>query len=280
MSTPSSEAATHAASLETDQSNELPWMQPATFPLSPAPSTYGYRKDKINRCCSQDVLIELIRRDNNKRITLVWTPDSMYLTPPEEVPWLFDVVRARDEVYLRELRGIGLCMTILWGSIGALLFAIHIPFPDARLIVFILGAIGIIPLIENSWSIYQLRLYTPQRMVERITGARYIAWARASRALWMLAVVSCIGIVGVVQLKTTHQLIFDGRSVTAAGIFKSAINAGEWWRLLTGTVSHVSLFSLCANIMVLLFSGRMLEVMLHRALMPLVFFISALSGSI
>jgi hypothetical protein len=58
------------------------------------PQTYGYCQGKTSHHCSQQVLIEQIQRDTNKNIALVWAPDSPYLLPPEELPWLFDAVRA------------------------------------------------------------------------------------------------------------------------------------------------------------------------------------------
>jgi membrane associated rhomboid family serine protease len=67
---------------------------------------------------------------------------------------------------------------------------------------------------------------------------------------------------------------------TTAGIVKPAIRGGEWWRLFTGTVLHVSPMHFLFNIVALFVLGKMLEVTFHRAYVPLVFVLSALSGSI
>jgi membrane associated rhomboid family serine protease len=69
-------------------------------------------------------------------------------------------------------------------------------------------------------------------------------------------------------------------TIATAGIVKPAICAGEWWRLLTGTLLHVNVMHFVFNIAALFVLGKMLEVTFHRAYVPIVFVLAALSGSL
>jgi rhomboid protease GluP len=148
--------------------------------------------------------------------------------------------------------------------------------------IFTWIALGLLPLVEHSWSLYRLRDDTPARMAERVPEARYSAWIGRSSAPWTYFLVACLLFVGGIQL--LFGLWFFGdpahSSIAAAGIVKPAIRAGEWWRLLSGTFLHANVIHFLFNIAALFALGKILEVTFHRAYVPLIFVLSALSGSL
>jgi membrane associated rhomboid family serine protease len=257
-----------------------PWMDIATFPVPPMPLTFGYRQDKTSHRCSQPALIDQIQRDTNKKIALVWTPEASHLLPPEELPWLFEALRVREYAYLKQARFYAIVNTVLWGMMLALSAASRSGIAQFQL--FTLVALGIIPLLEHSWNLYHVRFYTPQTMVQRVPEARYTAWLGRGHAPWTWALVICIACVGLVQFLLGLWFFLDPThsSIAAAGIVKPAIRAGELWRLLTGTLLHASIMHFVFNIAALFVLGKMLEVTFHRAYVPIIFVLTALSGSL
>lgn len=68
------------------------------------------------------------------------------------------------------------------------------------------------------------------------------------------------------------------QSVQAAGLVKPATRAGQWWRLLTASYLHGSLFHLLANTNALLILGRLVETYDRRLRVPLVYLAGAIGG--
>jgi membrane associated rhomboid family serine protease len=257
-----------------------PWMHSETFPIPPMPLTYGYRKGDQSHQCSGETLVDQIQRDIDKKISLVWTPESSRLAPPEEQPWLFDALRIREVAHLKQARFYAIANTIMWGLL-ALVSAID-GWERVHFSIFNLTVLGIIPLLEVCWKMYHLRSFTVETVTTHIPEVRYMAWLGRFRAPWTWALVGCITSVGVAQFVVglLYVLDRDHSSILAAGIVKPAIWAGEWWRLLTGTFLHANLIHFLFNLAALFSLGKVLEVTYHRMLVPLVFVLSALSGSI
>lgn len=258
-----------------------PWMDLANFSVPPVPATYGYQNGKTAQICSKEEMIAQIRGDVDKKILLVWTPESSHLTPPEEIPWLDDAVRDREQAHFKQARFFAIIGAVPWILMVALSFSHQTSPIQSQAFILMLVALGIIPLIVSSWNLYRLRSFTSERMASRIPEARYAAWLGRLKASWTWAMVGCIGAVGAAQVLANLFFSFDAAhsTVAAAGIVKTAIRAGEWWRLLTGTLLHANVYHFLFNIAALVFLGKMLEVTFHRVYVPLVFILSALSGS-
>lgn len=256
-----------------------PWMDITVFPIPPLPLTYGYYKDAVSHQCTQAALVEHIQCDSNKKISLVWTPDFPHLLPPEDVPWLFDAVRMREYKHLKRAQSHAIMHMILWGTM--VIFA-SIRGYSTQLPFFMAVALGLFPFIEHSWDRYRLRSYNPETGTQQITAARYNAWVGRLPPRWTLALVLCILCIGMVQFVLDLWSFFAATPTTiaAAGIVKPAIRAGEWWRLLTGTFVHIGLAHLLFNIAALFALGQIIEITFHRAYVPIVFVLSALSGSL
>jgi membrane associated rhomboid family serine protease len=98
--------------------------------------------------------------------------------------------------------------------------------------------------------------------------------------------------VGLTQLYTSIQHLFDNigirrvelarvwSAIDAAGLVKPAVWNGEAWRLFTGSVLHGSIWHFILNVIALYAPGKVIEVLVGRAYLAIVFFLSALTGSV
>lgn len=215
-----------------------PWLEDAIFPPPPEPDTYGYLQGKHSRSCSQAELLEQIQRDTNKAIALVWTPDTSHAQPPEALPWLFEALRDRERAYLKQAIRLALLNTVLFALTLAMSAATRRGASQFQ--AFLLVTLGVIPLLEQSWGLYRLPGFTLEALARRLPEARYTAWLGRMRAPWSWALLWCISTVALVQLLLALRFLLDPAhsTIAAAGIVKPAICAGEWWRLLTGTLLH------------------------------------------
>jgi membrane associated rhomboid family serine protease len=68
--------------------------------------------------------------------------------------------------------------------------------------------------------------------------------------------------------------------VARAGLVKSAIVAGEWWRIVSASFLHANLDHLLANVGALLALGGLIEAYDRRLRLPLVYLVSVLGGSV
>ncbi|MEM8719259.1 MAG: hypothetical protein AAGE84_08110 [Cyanobacteria bacterium P01_G01_bin.39] len=77
---------------QSTNTNSSPWMENNIFSSPPATDTYGYCIGEKLFTCSRPSLIENVKSDRKKLITLVWTPETLYLVSPEEIAWLHDAL--------------------------------------------------------------------------------------------------------------------------------------------------------------------------------------------
>jgi membrane associated rhomboid family serine protease len=70
------------------------------------------------------------------------------------------------------------------------------------------------------------------------------------------------------------------RSIDLAGLYKPAVRAGQWWRLLSSTYLHGSWLHLLGNLAALRAIGGTMETYELRLRVPLVYLLSALGGGI
>lgn len=136
-----------------------------------------------------------------------------------------------------------------------------------------------IPAIKHSWGLYQARIKTPQRLQENSQQNRYLAWVKNSDAPGTKILVAGISLVAIVQAIIFFIPPIES-SIITAGIVKPAVWQGEVWRLLTGTLLHGNLIHFMFNIFALLVLSKLIEIIAHRVYVPLVFLVSALSGSL
>jgi membrane associated rhomboid family serine protease len=280
-----------------------PWMKPNIFPCVPKPETYGYKDGEILKECSLIELSELLEHDTEKQIKLIWIPESLHLTPPEEVPFLFKPIRTRTLNRLRQTRTyaiLGLIYAIS-GLILSFLFDRNSKETSPEMSGLFLFIFGFIPLSKYAWDYYRYKTFTPTVMTCQIPEVRYEEWMRNFKASWTWALVGCIALVYTVQIivgfeflsnrpysaievgEILSQAAWQGEvysAIEAAGIVKQAVWQGEVWRLMTGTLLHGNLIHFLFNAIALLGLGKLVEAIAHRVYLPIIFLISALSGSL
>jgi membrane associated rhomboid family serine protease len=256
--------------MATDLQPPLPWMDPGNFPEAPDSAPCGYRKKKKIIPCSPEELKEAIRSDKNKAIALVWIGTGGHMLVPVEVPWLLEDLIKRQRLFLGQHAAINILNTVVWGLL-ALQMMSGSKNLEWQIYFFNCLALGIIPLVQNRWSLHRLRSMTPETLAQFQSSARYGYWMSTRKSPWTYCLGVCIAIG---QIATRHS------SIAAAGIVKPAIHAGEWWRLLTGTLMHGSVLHFLFNILALIALGRITETTFHRAYVPVVFVLSALAGSL
>jgi membrane associated rhomboid family serine protease len=248
-------------------------MQANYFRAAPANVPFGFwGRQGPQACASPEVLARAVAGDVAQQIRLVWTPESPYLVPPEQVPYLVKAVAVRKRATLRQRMGRAGMNGLIWGLFAAIsLFGGGL----SQILLFNLVALSVIPLGESLWELWRLRGYSREGMARDVPEARYRAWLATLRSPWTWFVMGCIGAVAAFQL-----LLGLRGSIGSAGVVKAAVRQGEVWRLLTGALLHGSLLHLLFNGSALFGLGKLVEVLGHRAYTTLVFVLSALAGSL
>jgi membrane associated rhomboid family serine protease len=249
---------------------EHEWELPGWIPDKPAGCDYGYVTGGQAICCTQEELISNVARRDLSDIKFVWTPETPQPVFPEKVPLLLTAFKqraekgARNEIYL----GAGLVVFSL---------VLALAFGNWELLYRNLFAVfGAVALIGGLWELSRIRKYT-QADAESIAGsARFADWIKTKgHSGYTITIAACIILVGVAQAMTG-----DRESIQAAGLLKPAVWQGQWWRLLTYTLMHVSFMHFWMNFLALIQFARIIEQTIHRAFIPLVFLLSAVCGSV
>lgn len=262
-----------------------PWMQPNVFPTVPTPNTFGYQKRQNYYECSQLELCERLKQDP-LGIDLVWTPESTHLQPPEEIPFLYEIVQSCKLTLLKQQQGSSFIYTVLFGVLilGKIVSAPNMGKVNSssQFYMLLLVNFGLIPLLQNSWSIRQIQAMKPENVSKWIAETRFWKWIGPQKTPWTELLLGCIVLVGIVQSAVGIQAISNlNRSpIVTAGIVKSAVWSGEGWRLLTGTLLHGNLVHFLFNFLALWGLAKLVEVLTHPFYVPIVFMLSALMGSI
>jgi membrane associated rhomboid family serine protease len=249
---------------------EHEWELPDRILDKPAGYDYGYMTDEKATGCSQEELISKVVKRGIADIDLVWTPETPHPVLPEKVPLLISAFKKRAGKEARK--------AIYWGA-GLLIFGLilALAFNDKKLLYRNLFSIlGAVALLEGLWQLYSLRNYSLEDVESEASSARFADWIK-SRSItgYTAAIASCIILVGLAQVITGEK-----QSILAVGLVKAEVWRGQWWRLFTCTLMHVNFTHFWMNFLALLEFARIIEQTIQRAYMPLVFLLSALSGSV
>ena len=229
-------------------------------------SEYGYISGDRAFASTREGLIGLVQVGAN--ISFVWTPDSPEFVYPETVPFLLDALRVDHRKGGRN--------AIYWG-IGLVGIAVLIAFvvQDWRLVYrnlfFVLGAVC---LTEGIWAYARSRHYTQMQAMSDRSTTRFGEWLKTKNLSgYSITLLACIVVVAIIQPIAEN-------SIDVAGLVKPAVWNGQIWRLFTATLMHANINHFLMNFLGLVFLSRVIEYTVQRALVPLVFLLTAPVGSI
>jgi membrane associated rhomboid family serine protease len=253
-----------------------PWVAPELFGFKPFSRGFTHGSDGYPNQpgCARDELIDRCRRPK-PRVRLVWTPESEYQLPAEELPFLHQALRERR--HAETLRRIRLGLAIFCGTaIVAVLPAVRgWVMPTIVAFLMMLFLVGSAVDIIDAMRMRRVAGHTSEEDFLALARThRHFHWL-ASRPVtftwWIIVALVVVYVVGATQRKW---------AVPAAGLVKAEVRAGEVWRLLSGALLHVHFYHAFTNAGALLAIGRAIETHAHRVYVPIVFLISALVGSL
>lgn len=243
-----------------------PWLADDAFPPKPLDADYGYQSGRTLRPCTHEQLRAKVADGGMSAPSLVWTPETPRLVPPIEVPSLVDRVRLGRKDDAQQAIQRSLVSAVAWlflsmfhGSWGLLLALM----------------LGILPLIQALYARRQAKRLTPELALQQIPAARFEAWISLHRA-WVTNVI----LVGLVLVGIAQLFIGLSATVSAAGLVKPLVQAGQCWRLLTATMLHGGVMHILFNAGALAALGHQVERLTNRPLLIIVYTLSALGGSI
>ncbi|MFL5538943.1 MAG: rhomboid family intramembrane serine protease [Longimicrobiaceae bacterium] len=245
-----------------------PWRVELPTVEKPAGSDYGYVERGELVDCTRDEWIGRFRRLPFPRIA--WSPATPQPTRFEHVPELLALERERRVAAARGA---------YWGPLA---------FVVAALAGVLLGGGGLKPgsgtvfFIGIGILVLGLRLHARRgaRRLEAATVTREMedsahdAWLRGQKARLTQV------LAGAIVAVAAAQAISPGESARVAGMLPAAVRAGEWWRLLSYGVMHAHPIHLWFNLLALLSLGKLMEVHAARALLPLVFLVTVITGGL
>jgi membrane associated rhomboid family serine protease len=165
-----------------------------------------------------------------------------------------------------------LLATLLWGRWSRW----HV-----ETLLFFLVGLSALWTISAAVEWWQLRNADP---VEAVKADRLqkIELTRHEQRLLSTTLAMTYGLVGAIGAVWVFQILTGGlpRSIAIAGLVKPAAKAGQWWRLLTATYLHGSLWHFWGNMAALRGLGGTIESYDRRLRVPLVYLASAVGGSV
>lgn len=249
----------------------LPTRWADVFPPRPKPEgvDYGFLSARGEPVAStRENLLHLAR--TRSLPSLAWSPETAEMVPPWEVPFLLDAVRYGAAKSARgELR-----LLVAGGAAAMLAFWIFLA-PSLALVLTIVLVV-LLPLLLAS-------VHGRVRRAERLSadelraGVDALVAQRAEEAQPVPATRALAG--AIIAVGLAQVFLFDA-SIQAGALRRDAVEAGEWWRLLTAPMLHGHLLHFWMNYAALESLGRTTETRGVGAWVPIVFVLSALAGGL
>lgn len=249
-----------------------PWERADIFPEKPQGKDYGYVLRGKFVECSRDELIEKCRSRDLPQVNLVWCPEHLRITPAIEIEYLHEALRERARYELKSSVVVGSISCLFWGALTLLSAR---GYQSIVWMIFLLTALGVIPLLNGVLGLQKLKRASWAKGEQIIIIGRYGAWVSSQRILFTWLLLG--GITGIFLLECIHGF---PESAKSAGLVKTAVWHGEWWRLFTAPLLHGNVMHFLFNATALIGLGRLMEVLTSRYYLALVFMVAALSGSI
>ena len=245
-----------------------PWDISRPVPEKVSVFDYGYVVNGFTIGCTKEELIKEVAA-RGPALDFVWTPEFPQPVFPERLQFLTTSFKKRAVKDARQ--------AITWG--GALVafgLTLAVIFNDWHLYRNFLAVIGVVVMIEGGWALYRTRNFTIEDAASEASAARFDRWSEnKSISGYTFGLCAALVVVGIVQ-------VFYGldESFEQAGLVKSAVWQGQVWRLATATLMHASFEHFWMNFLGLLALARIIEQTIHRAFVPVIFYLSAICGSL
>ncbi len=282
-----------------DQSvlNDQPiWARPDVFPPKPSDqgrlgflSTDGGFYDVED----EEALRSIVRNESSQRASLVWTEESDYCVPVEEVAWLAETVLVESQEHAAE--AYNSAKTPLWifgGLLGFFVYRAWESHPGASLLQILsnqsIGALllmftifALLPFYEAWKERKRVAGLTPETLIETAPEARFDIWMASQKGQITKCALLAMAIIGVIQLYVFNA---SGRSIVPilkeASLVKLAVLAGDHWRYLTAPFLHGNPIHWFFNASALWFLGRRVEALARWPHVLNVLVLSGLAGGI
>ncbi|MDQ5825969.1 MAG: rhomboid family intramembrane serine protease [Chloroflexota bacterium] len=264
-----------------------PWLSTTAFPERPTDAPFGYMQGDKPVGCTYPGLFWKIARDKDDTIRLVWAPEHDRFVVPEEVPTLFLAVKMRAEAHNKR----SLWSTALWAAMLSLPTLLNassssnsssITGRSWQVGLLLLLMVGVFPAAQTLWELRKLKSYTPEKMAAQSVQARYIAWISRRNAWTTIGIACGLLLIALFELFVVFSTFFKEvpSPIEAAGLVKSAVREGEWWRLVTSEMLHANLWHIIFNLTALYVLGTLVERVGARAYVSIVFLVSAVTASL
>jgi membrane associated rhomboid family serine protease len=138
----------------------------------------------------------------------------------------------------------------------------------------ILFVIGLAAIAQGIWEIHRARDLTLGDLKPTEQEKEFAESLKSTTPLYTYIILACLIAVGICQ-----PVFKSKNSIEAAGLVKSAVRHGEWWRLLTCATLHVNFMHIWMNGQAFFGLGRLMELVAGRYHLCLTFLLSALCGS-
>jgi membrane associated rhomboid family serine protease len=167
---------------------------------------------------------------------------------------------------------------LLWGGGLVLLHFVLVSFGVLewyKVFYSIYFVLGVVIFGFGFWEYRQANKLTLEDVTPTEIPEEFILAIKQSKPTFTWTILGCLIAVALIQP------VFEAKkSIEVAGLVKEAVRQGEWWRLATCTVMHANFLHIWMNGQALISMGKEIEALAHRTYLPLVFFLSALVGSL
>lgn len=260
------ESATRVRPVPSAHGAALPWTLRKPAIPRPLVADYGYLAEEGLVASTRDAL--LARARARQALPLVWTPDDPYLAWPEEVPELFEAMREAE----REGRRKGVWLPL---GVFVVMAVLALQSGSMRSAAYMFAILALVWAGVRIHAAFRSGDITPEDVRGDAEMGLHGAWLRERPAHWTRWISGLLIAVGLAQVAVGIP-----ESVALAGLDKDAARAGQWWRLFTATLLHGGALHFFFNFTALQSIGRLMENHAHRIFLPLVFLVTALTGSV
>jgi rhomboid protease GluP len=257
-----------------------PWLDPELLPAASLGGEWGVHWHGESHPMSLDVIVASLRREDPKDVAPIrWVEGegAARVRPIEDVPALWPVLaEAHQKAYDQAVKSEGRSALVL-GALCAALLAVPLLRTGIFLpAIFFLQALA--GFVEARVARRMLREDPGRYFQQRALVARYALWLGASRPLDRWRIYAFAG--AWILLFALQVLVGMEASVARAALVKPLVSAGEPWRLLTGAMLHGNFMHILMNVSAWLSLAPLVERSASRHLLPLVWLLSALGGSL